>query len=225
MSFNHLRVQNQCNFRLYRVEIVSLSTYKRTQEEECASSPKTHKRVGKILCKQCFVSNYKKRRKKKQLLIWSGRISRQRSKAKDVEHMKCVLRRVWKWCLENFGSRKSLMRSRKPLWKRFVFTCLFSLGVSVSDFKTGSWWVSDFTVRHHLKTINYYLTFLPNQSVCIFSLVFNRSAAMRRLHFSRQTALKPGCWVMQFKTAPSGMSCRTISLHMASLQPSNSWQQ
>ena len=80
-----------------------------------------------------------------------------------------------------------------------VCVSLFSRGlksfkVSVSDFKTVSRRVSDFTVRHPFKTI--YYCHLSSEPVCLYlflSLVLNRSAAMRRLHFSRQTALKPGC--------------------------------
>ena len=55
--------------------------------------------------------------------------------------------------------------------------------------------------------------------------VRNLSAAMRRLHFSRHTGLKPGCSVMYWSVKSGWMSRWTRSLFKASLHPSSSLQQ
>ena len=97
------------------------------------------------------------------------------------------------------------------IWSNFISTVLIKI-----------WIVAQ--IRPLINTLTN-LSSLPFCLYCCFPLVLNLHAAILRLHFWRQTGLKPGWSVTHFREVFGGKSCWTRSVSRDCPQPSNSVQQ
>ena len=140
----------------------------------------------------------------------------------------------------NGASRKhlfppALLPKRQPLWTQetLVLKCLYHGGgrcclcftIDVIYKRKRKLFLDVKLIVVSLVIVTTNLSSLPFCLYCCFPLVLNLLAAIRRLHFCRQTGLKPGCSVTHFRVMLGETSCCTRSLSRDSPQHSNSLQQ